>query len=274
MEYTGYKNWTPNDEELALFYQSKECPISLVDNEYLIIRDKSGEMVDKYCYQMGTLRQVPFVTFRSEFAGAIKPLNSEQILAFDMLHDKGTTIKLLTGGYGCGKTFLLAAAAMEALDKGRFQRIVWVRNNIRVKDTGELGALPGSEFDKLLPYVMPLADHCGGIDGIRSLIEDQKLEVVDLGTIRGRDIKNAVILCSEAENLTKEHLQLLIGRCGKGTNLWLDADVRQRDKVTFEKSKGIEKMIERFSGKELFGYVKLLKTERSKTAQMADLLDD
>jgi hypothetical protein len=27
-------------------------------------------------------------------------------------------------------------------------------------------------------------------------------------------------------------------------------------------------------GNELFGYVKLLKTERSKTAQLADLLDD
>lgn len=33
-------------------------------------------------------------------------------------------------------------------------------------------------------------------------------------------------------------------------------------------------MIERFAGKELFGYVKLEKTERSKTAAMADLLND
>ena len=32
-------------------------------------------------------------------------------------------------------------------------------------------------------------------------------------------------------------------------------------------------MIERLKGNELFGYVKLLKTERSKTAQLADLLD-
>lgn len=33
-------------------------------------------------------------------------------------------------------------------------------------------------------------------------------------------------------------------------------------------------MIERLRGNKLFGYVKLQKTERSKTAQLADLLDD
>ena len=54
----------------------------------------------------------------------------------------------------------------------------------------------------------------------------------------------------------------------------MEKDLKQRDKIIFEKSAGLETMIERLKGNELFGYVKLLKTERSKTARLADLLDD
>lgn len=44
--------------------------------------------------------------------------------------------------------------------------------------------------------------------------------------------------------------------------------------AAFEKSAGLELMIERLKGQKLFGYIKLLKTERSETARLADLLDD
>jgi predicted ribonuclease YlaK len=81
-------------------------------------------------------------------------------------------------------------------------------------------------------------------------------------------------MCSEAENLTKEHIQLIIARAAEGSQVWFDADIRQRDKAVFEKSKGIETMIERLTGHKRFGYVHLTVTERSETAAMADLLND
>jgi len=69
-----------------------------------------------------------------------------------------------------------------------------------------LGALPGTEFDKILPYVMPMADHCGGITGIERFVKEELLEVIPLGFLRGRSIRNSIIISSEAENLTKEHI--------------------------------------------------------------------
>ena len=54
----------------------------------------------------------------------------------------------------------------------------------------------------------------------------------------------------------------------------MDADLKQRDRTVFEKSAGIEKMIERLSGEPLFGYVHLVKSERSATARLADKLND
>jgi PhoH-like ATPase len=64
-----------------------------------------------------------------------------------------------------------------------------------------------------------------------------------------------------------------MGRVDEGSALWIDGDVRQRDRVAFEKSKGLETMIDRLKGEPLFGYVHLVKSERSATARLADKLN-
>lgn len=126
----------------------------------------------------------------------------------------------------------------------------------------------------MLPYLGPMLDHVGGEVGAKMLIENKQLEVIPLAFLRGRSIKNAIIISSEAENLTKEHIQLLLGRVDEGSNLWMDADLRQGDREVFEKSAGIETMVERLKGDPLFGYVHLVKSERSATARLADKLND
>ena len=274
MEYRGYEVIRSDDERLAEFYEAKANIFNLLENQYLLIEDLHGKLTDSYVWQNGTFRKVGYTKIGNDFTGVVKPRNAQQEVLFDMLVDKQSTVKLVTGGFGCGKTMSLVVAALDAISKGRFEKIIWVRNNIEVKDTTPLGSLPGDSYDKLLPFAMPLADHCGGIEGLQHLIEQDKVEIVHLGFLRGRDIKNSIILCSEAENLTKQHIQLLIGRVGEGSNLWMDADLKQRDKTAFEKSAGLELMIERLKGQKLFGYIKLLKTERSETARLADLLDD
>ena len=120
---------------------------------------------------------------------------------------------------------------------------------------------------------MPFADHCGGVDGIERLISEGKLEVIPLAFLRGRSIRNSIIYSMESENLTKEHIQLIMGRVDEGSQLWLDGDIKQRDKAAFEKSQGLELMVERLKGHRLFGYVHLVKSERSEVAQLCDLLD-
>jgi PhoH-like ATPase len=65
-----------------------------------------------------------------------------------------------------------------------------------------------------------------------------------------------------------------MGRIDQGSQLWLDGDLKQRDKQIFEKSAGIEKLVNRLSGEKLFAYVHLKKSERSEVAALADKLDD
>ena len=275
MDYKGYIELDLTEEGLADFYSNREKYVDLVkENEYLLIKDSTGEIVDKYCRQNDELRQVMFHKLGGTYTGAIKPRNPQQVCLFDMLKDKTSKIKLVTGRFGSGKTLAMTNAALELIEKGKFDRIVWVRNNVAVKDAPDIGFLPGTELEKLKPFLGPLIDHAGGEEGVSKLLDEGKLVVIPLGHLRGRSLKNCIIFCTECENLTRQHIQLLMGRVDEGTQLWLDGDLKQRDKHIFEQSAGIERMVERLSGHKRFAYVHLEKSERSEVAAMADMLDD
>ena len=295
--YTGWKKWTPTSEDWVELYANGTVPVQLKENEYLIVKS-DGNSTIFYCYENGQLRKFTggsikttkddtAVLLESKQDGkqhssaqkyskgknvVITPRNEEQVCAFDLMKDPTKTVKLLTGTWGTGKTLILVSAALEALKAGRFKRIVWIRNNVDVKGTKDLGALPGEVIDKLLPFLGPFIDHAGE-NSVRTMLNKGTLVVEPLQSLRGRNFDDTLIMCSEAENLTKEHIQLIIARAAEGSEVWFDADNRQRDKASFERSRGIETLIERFAGQKLFGYVHLVKSERSETAAMADLLN-
>lgn len=279
-DYTGWKYWTPTDEELVYLYQDNICPIELLENEYLIIKDRTDDSaISFYKKKNNKLEKVnrAAIKINDPKDGRTKkvynPRNSEQVCAFDLLHDDDIPVKLITGRWGTGKTLLLVTAALEALREKRFEKIVWIRNNVDVKDTKDLGALPGEIIDKLLPFLGPFIDHVGDTQKVEKMLKEGQLEIEPLQSLRGRNIENAIIICSESENLTKEHIQLILARAAEGSAVWLDGDTRQRDKAVFEKSKGLETMINKLAGEHLFGYVHLTKAERSATAALADKLD-
>jgi hypothetical protein len=118
---------------------------------------------------------VGYVKLGGTFTGAIKPRNPQQACLFDMLKDKTSKIKLVTGRFGSGKTLAMTNAALELIEKGKFDRIVWVRNNVAVKDAPDIGFLPGTELEKLKPFLGPLIDHAGGEEGVGKLLDDAEL---------------------------------------------------------------------------------------------------
>ena len=128
----------------------------------------------------------------------------------------------------------MSTTALQLIKQKKFDKIVWIRNNIEVKNSRPIGFLPNGIIDKLLPFAMPLADHVGGQDGLEMLINQGQIEIEHLGFIRGRDIRNSIIICSEAENMTTEHVQLLVSRVGEGSNLWINGDFKQIDSNIFE----------------------------------------
>ena len=104
--YTGYKEFVYSDDSMAEFYTHPEqLAQQFIENEYLLISDLDGKVVDKYCFQNGDFRKVKFPTISNKYTKPIKPRNDQQTLALDMLQDRKTKVKLIRGVYGSGKFF-------------------------------------------------------------------------------------------------------------------------------------------------------------------------
>ena len=273
-EYKGYKEVTLSDSEMSDFYLHQNSnPFGCIRNEYLIVRKSDGEVVDYRRWDGAEYVALSYKQVNSHFLGKIKPRNPQQTLAFDMLQNKEMTIKVISGRLGSGKDYVMLGNALKLVEDGKYDKLIYIRNAIGVKDANDIGFIPGDKNLKLRPYAMVLADHLGGETGLDLQIMSGNIEVEHLGYIRGRDLKNSIIYCSEAENLTKEHVQLLIGRVGEGSSLWMNGDFKQTDSYIFRNNNGLLSTVKKLAGHEKFGYIRFEKTERSETAAMADLLD-
>ena len=272
--YKGYEIVKLSKKEMADFYQAKdlESDLILLENEFLLLADEQGRVVDKLINQDGMLKDAGYSTIQNHWYGTIRPRNTYQALALNLLNDTTVPVKVLTGVYGSAKTFFMVNAALQRLEAGDKNKIVFIRNNLSPQGVKDIGFLPGSALDKTIVWAMPLADHVGGEDGLYNLIESKQLEVLPLNFIRGRDLRNAIIFSDESENLTPKLIQLLLGRVGENSELWVAGDYRQSD-LGKNFSEGLSFMIDRLKGNRLFGYVDLPITERSRIAELSNLLD-
>lgn len=289
-EYTGlyeiFITSAKEDQELlASIYEQPENNIfNLVQHQYLFIWDKEKptynnegihngyELIDSFRFDGLKLNKLKSKPIYSKFMGEkVKPINRKQEMLFDLLQNKDITIKACFGKYGVGKDFVMIQHALDLIEQGKMEKLIWARNNVELADVPTLGILPGDKFEKLVDFAMPLADHVGGVEGLEMLIRQGKIEIQHLGSLRGRDIKNSIIYVTECQNNTREHIKLLIGRVGKESQLWLNGDLQQTDKEVYKNNSGI-RALSKLKGCHLFGQVTLDKTERSETAELAELI--
>jgi PhoH-like ATPase len=270
--WCGWGKYYPNTDEMASLYSNPQVnTLGAKTNEYCTIFEGS-DLKDILRWDGNSYNKLNYRSFKSALGSKVEPRNTEQKMLFDLLQNRNIPIKLCLGRFGSGKSYLMLAHALNLIQKGEFDRIVFVKNNIQVKDTKDLGALPGEEIDKLMPWLKQIEDHVGGFT-FDDMLQQGVIEPVHLGYIRGRDIKNSIIFCDEVENMTRQHIQLLIGRVSSRSELWLAGDLKQTDSINFEKNSGIQALINGLAGDPLFGMVKLLKSERSAVAALADKLD-
>lgn len=273
--YNGYTEMElTNDQFDEIYSTGKLKGYIFNENEYLLARNENGEIVDKFKYKDGKFKKVLFQTLNNRYLGKVKPRNPQQELVTDMLLDEESKIKVVRGVYGSGKDYLMLSAALQLIEKGKFDKIVFVRPNVSVKGLPDIGALPGTADEKLSWTLAPLYDKVGGEEGVAMMLHNKILESVPLLFIRGRSFENSIIYVTEGQNMTAEIAKLVIGRIGEGSELWINADTHQTDKKIFDDDNGVSKMIDRLKDNKLFAYVYMPKTERSSVAELATLLDD
>lgn len=270
-EWCGWGKYYPNENDMALLYQDPKINIlKCRTNEFAEIYEGS-QLKDVLFWNGEQYTPLKYKDIRNPYIEeTIKPRNLEQKMAFHLLQNQDIKVKLLTSAWGSGKTLIALSYALEQVHKGNYSKLVFVRNNIVVADTNDIGFLPGDMRDKMAIWGAPLADHLGGPEMLDQLIDDGIIEIYPLSHMRGRSIVNSIVLCDECENMTDKLVTFLMSRIEKDSELIFCGDVAQIDHRKFEKNNGIRAMLEHLSGDPLFGTVKLLKSERGPVAALCD----
>lgn len=266
--YNGIYEAKLSEEQLSEFYQGK-LHFDLLENQYLLIEDLEGNILDEYKFVDGKIQKVKYQSIESVDVGDIKPRNIKQRLYIDMLNSEDIKLKVVTGNAGSGKSFIATSWALQKVYEEKYEKLVVIKPNFNVDSIPDIGALPGDINDKL-------REHCAFVSDIVSpfafdeLLSKGKLEMVYLGTIRGRSLSKSVILCSEAQNLNTSLVKTIVTRVGEGSVLIFDYDNQQIDKECFEKDNGMRSLVESLKGEKLMGMVELDRIERSEVARLAE----
>jgi PhoH-like ATPase len=201
----------------------------------------------------------------------VRGRSAEQRIAIDLLADHEIGIVSLGGPAGTGKSVLALAAGLDAVLEQRTHNRVLVFRPIYPVGGQDLGYLPGSEAEKMLPWGAAVTDALEAIAGqevIDEVFDRGLLEVLPLTHIRGRSLTDSFVIIDEAQNLERTVLLTALSRLGEGSRVVLTHDVAQRDNLRVGRHDGIVSVIDTLKGHPLFGHVTLTRAERSPVAAL------
>lgn len=213
--------------------------------------------------------------------------NREQNFALNLLMNPDCDFVSLLGQAGTGKTLLaLAAGLTQTLETKRYNEIIITRATVPVGD--DIGFLPGTEEEKMLPWMGALEDnlevlHLGSGNDLGTGGSGQewaknptmelirsRIKVKSLSFMRGRTFLNKFLIIDEAQNLTPKQMKTLVTRAGPGTKIVCLGNIAQIDTPYLtEGSSGLTYVVDRFKGWPHAGHITLQRGERSRLADYA-----
>ena len=276
-QYTGFKEIQLSDQELSDLYSNLNYNwFDLYINEYVIIKDCGGSLVDRLCWTGETHRRLNYKDFQSHWFGSIRPIKGDtyQMLLADSLANNQIT--MVKGPAGSGKTYMSLGYLMYQLENHKIDKIIVFCNTVATKDSAKLGYYPGSRDEKLLDSQIGnlLASKLGGKIAVEQMIQQEKLILLPLSDIRGYDTSgmNAGIYISEAQNMSVSLMKLALQRIGEDSICIIDGDAKtQVDSIEFAgNNNGMKRASEIFRGHSVYGEVELQNIHRSTIAAIAE----
>jgi len=227
-----------------------------------------------------TLRTIKDYSHHKNAVWGITARNREQNFAFNALMDPDVDFVTLLGQAGTGKTLLtLAAGLTQILEHKVYSEIIMTRVTVPVGE--DIGFLPGSEEEKMTPWMGALEDNLDVLNKTddeagewgRAATQDlirSRIKVKSLNFMRGRTFINKFLIIDEAQNLTSKQMKTLITRAGPGTKVVCLGNIAQIDTPYLtEGSSGLTYVVDRFKGWSHSGHVTLARGERSRLADYA-----
>lgn len=242
------------------------------------IRLKSGDKEAHGRYNL-TKKRIERLSFGDASIWGVRAKNDEQKFAVDLLMDENVKIVTLVGRAGTGKTLMAVAAGLEQVVERRMYKKLLIARPIMPMGK-DIGYLPGSEKDKLKPWMQPIHDNIdflsenreekAGDRVIAGLESMGLLKIEALTYIRGRSIPAGFIIIDEAQNLTPLEIKTIVTRAGENTKIVFTGDPQQIDSPYLDaNTNGLTYLAEKMKNEELSGHITLTKGERSPLAEIA-----
>ncbi len=153
-----------------------------------------------------------------------------QVLYSKHLSDPGVGMVVGIGPAGSGKTLLSCAHAIQGLVRNDIKKIVITRPTVSADE--QIGFLPGSLEEKMLPWMVPIYDcfkEYVSAQRLREYMHNEEIEVCPLSFMRGRTFHNSWVIADEVQNSTVNQMRTLLTRVGQNSKIVLTGDLAQCD---------------------------------------------
>ena len=138
-------------------------------------------------------------------------------------------ITVIKGMAGSGKTLVATQVALDQLFTKRIDKIIITRPTVSKED---IGFLPGDIREKMDPWLAPIYHNLHMLynkEKVQKLLDDGIIEIVPFAFLRGRTFVNAFVIVDEAQNVTHNQMETVIGRLGKNSKMVICGDMAQID---------------------------------------------
>ena len=154
-------------------------------------------------------------------------LNDEQKEAKAIILENPITA--IRGMAGSGKTLVATQVALDMLFTKQVDKIIITRPTVSKED---IGFLPGDLQAKMDPWLAPIYHNLYMLyneEKVKKELENGNIEIVPFAFMRGRTFVNSFIIVDEAQNVTHNQMETVIGRLGKSSKMVICGDMAQID---------------------------------------------
>jgi len=280
--YDGTSTIIVEDYLVDRIYKKEDVILSteeqLYPNQYIILQSEINPKRKAVARYVNKGMPLKAVNVDDASVWQLKPRNYEQYFAIDALLDPKIPLVSLIGIAGSGKTLLATGAGIQQVfgkngSNKNYRKMLITRP---IQPLGnDIGYLPGTEQEKLEPWIRPIMDNLdilmnGNREAVDRWIVNGDLEVEAITYIRGRSINNCYIIIDEAQNLTPHEVKTILTRVGSNTKIVLTGDIEQIDNSSLTQfNNGLIHAVEQFKEYDVAAHVTFTKGERSRIAELA-----
>ena len=273
--YSGHKEVMVSSDAVDEFYKKKELDMQELGTNFYpnqCVTIISGEQKHPSIFKNGKL--IPLSIPKKPYG--LTHRNLEQQYALHLLNDEDIRFVSLTGAAGTSKTILsLASGLHQVTSTHNYDKLLIAKPNCPISKDLSIGTLPGDIFEKVIHNLGSITSNLealrdkdkfgkplSGDRMIESMLTQELIELLDIGTILGRNINDYCII-DEFQQLKEQEAMACLTRLAKG-KLVVTGDLAQIQgrKISLHES-GLFKAIEVMKNNEQSAHLTLKTIQRS-----------